>query len=190
MIAALMLVPLFFMIFKPVEKQNLWIDKALKGFTGRYKKFMKKLMYRKKTVLAFSVALLIASFAIASTLNMEMIPTADEGMVQVSVNFRAGTTLEMQDRVMREWEQIAENHEDVIGYSVSVGSSSALSNGGATLTAMLSPDRKMSTMEVVDSWNAMAAEMPNMDVTVTSSGSSMSALMTTEIGRASCRERV
>jgi len=179
LIAALMLVPLFFMIFKPVEKQNLWIDKALKGFTGRYKKFMKKLMYRKKTVLAFSVALLIASFAIASTLNMEMIPTADEGMVQVSVNFRAGTTLEMQDQVMREWEQIAENHEDVIGYSVSVGSSSALSNGGATLTAMLSPDRKMSTMEVVDSWNAMAAEMPNMDVTVTSSGSSMSALMTT-----------
>jgi len=179
LIAALMLVPLFFMIFKPVEKQNLWIDKALKGFTGRYKKFMKKLMYRKKTVLAFSVALLIASFAIASTLNMEMIPTADEGMVQVSVNFRAGTTLEMQDQVMREWEQIAENHEDVIGYSVSVGSSSALSNGGATLTAMLSPDRKMSTMEVVDSWNAMAAKMPNMDVTVTSSGSSMSALMTT-----------
>ncbi|MBR3761472.1 MAG: efflux RND transporter permease subunit [Lachnospiraceae bacterium] len=179
LIAALMLVPLFFIIFKPVEKQGLPIDKLLKRFTDKYQVFMKKILYKKKSVLAFSVALLIASFAIASTLNLELIPTADEGMVQVSVNFRAGTTLEAQDKVMREWERIAEEHEDVLGYSVSIGSSSALSSGGATMTASLSPDRKMSTMEVVDAWNELAGTMTNVDVTVTSSGSSMSSLMST-----------
>ena len=179
LIAALMLVPLFFMIFKPVEKEGLPVDKLLKKFTDKYQIFMKKILYKKKTVLAFSVALLFASFGIASTLNMEMIPTADEGLVQVSVGFRAGTTLEAQDKVMREWERIAEKHEDVVGYSVSVGGSSLLGTGGATLTASLSPDRKMSTMEVVDAWNELAGTMTNVDVTVSSSGSSMSALMTT-----------
>jgi HAE1 family hydrophobic/amphiphilic exporter-1 len=108
---------------------------------------------------------------------MELIPTADEGLVQVSVNFRAGTTLEKQNQVMTEWERIAEEHEDVQGYSVSIGSSSALSAGGATLTASLKQDRKMSTMEVVDQWNELAQKMTNVDVTVASSGSSMSALM-------------
>ena len=179
LIAALMLVPLFFMMFKPVEKEGLPVDRLLKKFSDKYQVFMKKILYRKKSVLAFSVALLIAAFAIASTLNMEMIPTADEGMVQVTVNFRAGTTLEVQDNVMQEWERIAEEHEDVIGYSVSIGSSSALTASGATLTASLNPDRNMSTLEVVDEWNELAKSMTNVDITVSSSGSSMSALMTT-----------
>lgn len=177
LIAALMLVPLFFQIFKPVEKQNLAIDKLLKKVTDKYQVFMKKVLYRKKTVLAFSVALLLGSFALASTMNMEMIPTADEGIVQVSVNFRAGTTLEMQNEAMKQWEKIASEHEDVAGYSVTIGSSSALESGGATLTASLKKDRKMTTMEVVDAWNQLAGSMTNMDVTVASSGSSMSALM-------------
>lgn len=177
LIAALMLVPLFFNIFKPVEKQGLPIDKLLKKVTDGYQVLMKKILYKKKSVLAFSIALMAASVAIAATLNMEMIPTADEGVVSVSVNFRAGTTLEMQDATMREWERIAEEHEDVQGYSVSIGSSSALSSGGATLTASLKEDRKMSTAEVVDQWNELAQSMTNMDVTVTSSGSSMSAMM-------------
>lgn len=177
LIAALMLVPLFFHIFKPVEKQGLPIDRVLKKVTDKYQVLMKKILYKKKTVLVFSVLLLVASIALASSLNMELIPTADEGMVQVSVNFRAGTTLEKQNQVMSEWERIAEEHEDVQGYSVSIGSSSALGTGGATLTASLKPDRKMSTMEVVDQWNELAQNMTNVDVTVSSSGSSMSALM-------------
>ena len=177
LIAALMLVPLFFHMFKPVEKQGLLIDRVLKKVTDKYQVLMKKILYKKKTVLFFSVLLLVASVILALSLNMELIPTADEGLVQVSVNFRAGTTLEKQNQVMTEWERIAEEHEDVLGYSVSIGSSSALSAGGATLTASLKPDRKMSTMEVVDQWNELAQKMTNVDVTVASSGSSMSALM-------------
>jgi HAE1 family hydrophobic/amphiphilic exporter-1 len=177
LIAALMLVPLFFHMFKPVEKQGLLIDRVLKKVTDKYQVLMKKILYKKKTVLFFSVLLLVASVILTLSLNMELIPTADEGLVQVSVNFRAGTTLEKQNQVMTEWERIAEEHEDVQGYSVSIGSSSALSAGGATLTASLKQDRKMSTMEVVDQWNELAQKMTNVDVTVASSGSSMSALM-------------
>ena len=180
LIAALMLVPLFFLIFKPQEKEGLPIDRLLRWFTDKYQVFMKKILYRKKSVMAFSVALLVVSVAIAATLNVELIPTADEGMVQVSVKFRAGTTLEMQDQAMREWEDIAANHPDVAGYSITIGGTgSALSAGGTTLTAFLKSDREMSTMEIVDEWNALASSMTNMDATVVSTGSSMSSLMAT-----------
>ena len=171
LIAALMLVPLFFCVFKPKEKENLPVDKLLGKVTGLYRRMMPKILYKKKTVLFISVLLLVGSFVLSGFLNVEMMPSADEGMVQVSVNFRSGTTLETRDAVIREWEQIAVSHEDVESYSASV------SGTGATMTANLKKDRKMSTNEVVDAWNELGATMTNIDVTVASSGSSMSSMM-------------
>lgn len=173
LIAALMLVPLFFCVFKPKEKENLPIDKLLDKITGFYRKHMPKLLYKKKTVLVISVLLLVASFVIAGFLNVEMIPSADEGMVSVSLTFRSGTSLEKRDEAVRVWEQIAAEHPDVSSYSISVSST------GASVSASLKKDRAMSTAQVVDQWNELGAAMTNMDVTVASSGSSMSSMMST-----------
>lgn len=171
LIAALMLAPLFFCVFKPREKQNLPVDKLLNKVTGFYRRVMPKILHKKKTVLFISVLLLVASFMIAGLLNVEMMPSADEGIVLVSLNFRSGTTIETMDAVVTEWEQIAASHEDVESYSASV------SGTGASLTANLKKDRKMSTDQVVDAWNELGATMTNVDVTVSSSGSSMSSMM-------------
>jgi HAE1 family hydrophobic/amphiphilic exporter-1 len=54
-----------------------------------------------------------------------------------------------------------------------------VSSSGATMTATLKKDRAMTTAQVVDEWNELAADMTNMDVTVASSGSSMSSMMST-----------
>lgn len=173
LIAALMLVPLFFCVFKPVEKQDLPVDKLLRKVTDLYRRKMPKLLHRKKTVLFLSVLLLVASFVIASFLNVEMMPTADEGMVEVTVNFRSGTSLEARDQVIREWERIASEHPDVSAYSISVSGMSA------SLTANLRKGRSMTTAQVVDAWNELGATMTNMDVTVASTGSNMSSMMST-----------
>ncbi len=173
LIAALMLVPLFFCIFKPTEKQNLPIDKLLKKITDWYRRKMPRILYKKKTVMFISVLLLVGSLVIAGFLNMELMPAADEGVVGVTINFRSGTSLEKRDAVMREWEQIASQHPDVSGYSVTVSSTSA------SMSVNLKKDRDKSTAEVVDEWNVLAADMTDMDVTVASSGSSMSSMMST-----------
>ena len=173
LIAALMLVPLFFCIFKPEEKQNLPVDKILHKITSWYRRTMPRLLYRKKTVMFVSVVLLIASFVMTLFLNTELMPAADEGVVAVTVKFRSGTSLERRDAVMREWEQIALEHPDVAGYSVSI------SNESSSMTAKLKKDRNKSTAEVVDEWNALSATMTDMDVTVASSGTSMSSMMGT-----------
>lgn len=173
LVAALMLVPLFFCIFKPEEKQNLPIDKLLNKVTSWYRRTMPRILYRKKTVMFVSVALLIISLVMATFLNLELMPAADEGVVGVTVKFRSGTSLERRDTVMREWEQIASEHPDVSGYSVSISSE------GTSMTVRLKKDRNKSTAEVVDEWNAIAANMTDMDVTVASSGTSMSSMMST-----------
>lgn len=173
LIAALMLVPLFFCIFKPEEKQNLPIDKLLNKVTSWYRRVMPRILYRKKTVMFVSVALLIASLVIAGCLHLELMPSADEGVVSVTVAFRSGTSLEKRDAIMRNWEEIAAEHPDVAGYSVTISST------GSSMTANLKKGRDKSTAEVVDEWNALAATMTDIDVTVASSGTSMSSLMST-----------
>ena len=173
LIAAMMLVPLFYTVFKPKEKENLPIDKLLKKFTTWYQKILRKLMKRRRTVVGVAVALMIGTVLLAGTLDMELIPAADEGVVAVTVNFRSGTTLEKEDEALKLWEQIAEEEPDVEFYSVSISGSSA------TLTADLIKKRTLTTAQVVDKWNEIAAGMTDMDVTVTSSGSSMSSMMST-----------
>lgn len=174
LIAAMMLVPLFFCIFKPVPKENLPIDKLLNKIYNWYRGFMPKILYRRKTVVFISVMLVVVSVLLATTLNMELMPTADEGMVLVSATFRSGTTLEKENEAIAYWEELAKTDENVESYTVSISGSSA------TLTATLKKDRKLTTAQVVDQWNELAASMTNMDVTVSSTGSSMSSLMSTD----------
>ncbi|MBO4981267.1 MAG: efflux RND transporter permease subunit [Lachnospiraceae bacterium] len=182
LISAMMLVPLFFYLFKPVPKQNLPIDRLLSKIHAGYRKLLPKLLYRRKTVMIFSVGLIVVSVLLAGTLNMELMPASDEGMVQVSVNFRPGTTMEVQDEAISYWEELAREDENVESYSVSMGTANIMSGGGssASMTATLKKDRTLTTAQMVDKWNEVAAGITNMDITVSSSGSSMSGMMSTD----------
>ncbi len=174
LIAALMLVPLFFYLFKPIPKENLPIDKLLAKVHSGYRKFMPKILYRRKTVVFISIMLIVLSVLMASAMNTELMPSSDEGMVQVSVTFRSGTTLETEDKAITYWEEIAKEDENVERYTISISGSTA------SMTATLKSDRNMTTAQVVDKWNEIAATMTNMDVTVSSAGSSMSSMMSTD----------
>ncbi|MCM1326731.1 MAG: efflux RND transporter permease subunit [Bacteroidales bacterium] len=182
LIAAMMLVPLFYCVFKPTPKENLPIDKLLAKIHAGYRKLLRKILHKRALAVIVAVALVAVALMMAGTLDMELMPSADEGMVQVAINFRSGTTLETENEAIEKWEQIASEDENVSGYSVSVGSgSSVMSTGGgsANLTANLKKDRKLSTAQVVDKWNEIAASMTNMDITVSATGSSMSSMMST-----------
>jgi HAE1 family hydrophobic/amphiphilic exporter-1 len=184
LIAAMMLVPLFYYIVKPVPKDNLPIDRLLEKVHVGYRKLLHKILNKRKTVVLILVVLVALSLLMASTLNTELLPSSDEGMVEVALNFRTGTTLEAENEAVKVWEEIAAADENVASYSVTVGSGGSsvmsASSGAASLTATLKKDRKLTTAQMVDKWNEMAADMTNMDVTVSATGSSMSSMMSSD----------
>ena len=183
LVSAIMLVPLFYTIFKPVPKEDLPIERVVNKIKRGYRWILPKLLYKKKTVLLSFVGMLILSFFIATTLTVEMIPASDEGMVALTMTFRTGTTLEKMDEVLMEWEQFVSEDPDVESYTASAGSGgmdSLMSSGDATITATLKDDRKRSTSEIVDEWNKKAAEAVDVDITASASGSSMSSYMSTD----------
>ena len=183
LVAAIMLVPLFYFVFKPMPKENLPVDKLLNRIYSWYRPAIRKILNRRKTAVIVSLLLVALAIGLATTLNTELFPATDEGVVDVSINFRSGTTLDSADAAIREWEAIAAADENVERYTVTVGSSSSMlsmggSSGAASLSATLKKGRKLSTDQVIDKWNAIAAEMTNMDITISSGGNGMSSYST------------
>lgn len=173
LVVALTLVPLCYSRFRPVEKKDIPMNKLLRAVTGGYKKLLRKLLHKRALVIAAAVLMVVLSILMGTQLNMEMMPSADEGAVGISVNFRAGTRLESIDEQMQEWIGIVSEDEDVEHYSYSVNGTNA------SISAYLKKDRSRETVKVVDEWNELAKEMPGMDITVSSSGSSMTSMMST-----------
>lgn len=173
LIVALTLVPLCYSKFRPVEKKDIPMNKILRTVTKGYKKLLRKLLHKRFLVIAASILMVVVSIMMGSNLNMEMMPSADEGTVGISVNFRAGTRVESIDEQMKEWVEIVSADEDVEHYSYYV------SGTNAGISAYLKKDRSRDTVKVVDEWNELAKEMTGMDITVSSSGSSMSTMMST-----------
>ena len=180
LLTALALVPLFYSFFKPVEKKDIPMNKIIRFVTKGYKKVLRKLLHKRKLVILISGILIAISVVLGSGLDMEMMSSADEGMISINATFRPGTNLETMNAEMQKWEQIAAADEDVESYSLSIGGggmNAMMGGGDATLSATLKKDRSMSTVEKVDRWNEIAGNMTGADFTVSSSGSNSSSVM-------------
>lgn len=174
LISAMTLVPLFYSIFKPKEKKELFINKFLNWVIGGYRRLLAKAMHRKGMVIALTVAMMAVSLAMFADLNMELMPASDEGIVGVDVSFRPGTTLDAKEEAMLRLEALAEAEPDVVSYSVTINSDNT-----ANLTAYLSGDRELTTADVVEKWNIETQDYTNMDLEIASSGSTMGTMMST-----------
>ncbi len=180
LISAMTLVPLFYFLFQPQEKKESLLNRFLHAFTEGYQKVLRKILHRKWLTIAVTFALVVLAGFLATRLNMELMPASDEGIVDVSATFRPGTTLASKEAAMAQIEELASKEEDVLTYSLTINSDSS-----ASLRAYLSSERKMSTADIVEKWNEATKDIPDMDLNISSGGSSMSGSMmntgTTEI---------
>ena len=180
LISAMTLVPLFYSLFQPHEKKNSPVNRLLEVITAGYKKILRGILYRK--LLTILVTLLLVALAVwmVTDVDMELMPASDEGIVDVAASFRPGTTLEAKEAAMSAMEQMATEEPDVLSYSLTVNSDSS-----ASLRAYLKGDRELSTADIVEKWNEATRDVTDMELTISSGGSSMSGSMmntsTTEI---------
>lgn len=180
LISALTLVPLFYSMFKPQEKKESRLNHLLERITAVYQKGLKKILHHKLAVIGVTLLLVAVSGWMLTGVNMELMPAADEGIVDVEAAFRPGTTLEAKENAMKLVEELAVAEADVVSYSLTINNDSS-----ASLRAYLKAERELSTADVVEKWNRETKDYTDMELTISSGGSSMSGSMmntaTTEI---------
>jgi multidrug efflux pump subunit AcrB len=169
LLSAILLVPFFFMVYKPVERKNNPVTKALGKVADWYGGVLSKVLKKKKLATAIAVAVFAATMLLATTLRTELITATDEGVINVAVSFRPNLNLDTMDKTMQQLEQYVSSDKDVDKYTLTLAQSSA----SGTLTAYKSDDYKGTTQSIIDKWNTdLQGFADNAEITV-SAGSSM-----------------
>lgn len=175
LISSMTLVPLFFWLFRPQERRELKINAILDKVRTGYEKIEGKLLHRRILASLTAIALLIGSFALVGLMDVELMPTMDEGVVSVNATFRAGTRVEEVDQRVRELEEMVAAHEDVESYTLTA------STGSASISATLKDDRGMTSQEVADQWTEETKDVADIQLDISVS-SQMSQLMSSASG--------
>lgn len=181
LISAMTIVPLCYTMYRPKEREHAPLSGMITGLQNGYRNIMKVLLPKKKTVIFVSVLLLAASIAMATQLGMELISSADEGTISVSVETKPGLKIEEIDEILKKVEAVVTADENVDSYMLSYGSTGLNMGGsGATLSAYLSDDCKLATEEVIRMWKPLMDQIPDCDITMESSSMMGSMMMTTD----------
>lgn len=181
LISAMTIVPLCYTMYRPKEKEHAPLSGMITGLQNGYRNIMKVLLPKKKTVIFVSVFLLAVSIAMAAQLGMELISSADEGTINVSVETKPGLKIEEIDEILKKVETVVTADENVDSYMLSYGSTGlSMGGSGATLSAYLSDDCKLATKEVIRMWKPLMAQIPDCDITMESSSMMGSMMMTTD----------
>lgn len=162
LVSAITLVPLFFSKYKPAEKKNTPITKFLSAFSDGYSRLLRTVLHHKKLAFFTAIALLIAAFAGATLLNMELMPQTDQGHIAFTVNGKPGLKIEQYDTFMAELETLVSKHPDMESYSLSASSA----NASGTLDVYLKKDREKETWETAEEWKLEMADITDFDVSI------------------------
>lgn len=174
LLSAMTLVPLFFSLFRPVAKKKIPMNRLLARITSGYRKLLGKALNKKGLVIGVTVVLTLTAVLLYTQLDTELMPASDEGIVQMDVSFRPGTTLEAKEQGMEKLEELARSEESVQSYSMQINSDST-----ANLSAYLKEDRELTTDDVVEKWNQETGDYTNMELEISSGGSTMGSGMMT-----------
>jgi len=175
LLSAMTLVPLFFKLFRPREKKELRINGVLDSVRNKYDPMVRKLLRHKKLCVLASVGLLAGACALFAISDKELMPSMDEGMVNISATFRAGTKVEEVDAQMQQIEDMVASHEDVENYTLTA------QKGSGSISVNLKDNRKMTSQEIADQWTEETKDILGMQLEITVS-SQMSSMMLAESG--------
>lgn len=173
LLSAIAVVPLCYMLYRPKEKEKAPLSKPVERLQDTYRRAMRVILPKRKTVMAISVGLLVLSFTLAGRLDTELMASDDNGQVSISIETRPGLETAKVDEVLKQAEEIIVQHEDVDAYMTTSGGSGMMgsSSSSSSITVYLKDDRKMETTEVAAQWKKELQDISNCNITVDVSGS-------------------
>ncbi|MCR5526872.1 MAG: efflux RND transporter permease subunit [Lachnospiraceae bacterium] len=173
LIAAITLVPVFFNMYKPVEKKKSIVNTFLAWLSKKYGFLLRHFLKWKKTVLLLSIVLLFAIFAMAGNLKSELMSSTDEGTVSVSVTFRNNLNIDEMNQVMAKLEDFVSSSEYIEHYTTTVNQSGST----GSIAAYEYDDIDVTTQDIVDDWNQKLSDFSDIAEIKAGSASTMGSSM-------------
>lgn len=171
LISAILLIPICFAVYKPVERKEIITNRILKWLSKRYRRVLRFSLKWKKSVFLAAVALLVITVFLGSFIKTDMFSDIDQGNVSISMTFRPNLDLETMDVEVKKVEAFVASQDIVENYTSNVSKSGS----SASLTVRLLDDIDTPTQEVVDDWNLKFKNMsPICQVKVSAQGTGMS----------------
>ena len=177
--SAVIIVPLCYMFWHPVEKDHAPAGRIIKGIQVWYRKHMPQVIKRYALVFGTTAVLVVLALLMASRLNLELMSSIDEGIVTMTIKTKPGYSVSAIRDTVLDLENMVEADEDVDHYLMTYGNSgvSMTSGSDVTLNAYLKDKRKLSTDEVIEKWRYATQNYVNATITLEQGSSSMSSSM-------------
>ena len=128
---------------KPVLRFDQEETSRFETRNSTYSRLLKWSLTHRALVIAIVIALAAGSAYLATKIDTEFLPTADEGSFSVDIGVKEGTPLQKIDEVVSEIEKILESEKSVASYSVSVGRSEGLTGARSILTGAGASDARI-----------------------------------------------
>ena len=175
-ISAISVVPLTYVLIKPVEKKESPAGSIVRSIQEIYRGIIPKFLKLKWVVAAISILILIGTLMLIPTFERELVASTDNGMVRFTITTKPGLSLKARDEIYKYFEDFVKNEDVVENYilSNSAGSMSMQGGGGQSLIAYLKDkkERKETTDEIVSRWKKALSNVTSCTVDISSYSSS------------------
>jgi len=169
LLSAISIVPLCYMLYKPVEKEKAPFSAPVRSMQKGYRVWMKNILPHKWLVMGISVALLAGALRLGMSLGTELMASDDQGEIRISITTRPGLRTEETDKIAQQIEDIICSHPDLDSWMTQLGGGAR--GASASITAYLKDDRSMTTAEISDQWSEELSDITNCDISVSASSS-------------------
>ena len=99
LISAITVVPLCYMIYKPIEKKTAPLSRPVEKMQEAYRTIMRSLLKKRGLVMLASVLLLLFSFFLARFLRMELMAEDDQGQITITAEVKPGMEIDKVDGI-------------------------------------------------------------------------------------------
>lgn len=165
LISAITVVPMCYMLYKPMEKRAP-LTTPLQKLQRVYGKVLRAILPKKKTVMGVSVLLLAVSFWMAAPLNMSLLTSDDQGQLAITVEMVPGIKSSEADKLLRRVEAAFADYEELESYVTSYGGSGVSSGDSASIMVYLTEDRKIPTKEAKKIFEERLSALSDCSITV------------------------
>ena len=158
------------------KKKRYWFNTFLNKVIKVYGKLLRKALHFRKTTIAITFIILIASLSLIPFIGTSFIPEGDQGQLSISVETPTGTSKEKNHQLAAEVNEQLEKYKDLIDVSyvtVSSGNTQdAFMTGGAAASFQIelipSTERDTTTDQVVTQLDEDLADIAGAEITVQS----------------------